>query len=102
TVSGRVTKIMPFGAFVEIAPGVEGLIHISQLSEERVSRVSNVVREGEVVTVKVLDVDPRTRRISLSLRAARKDAEPEVLRREDRGLKKLRARFGGNLKGGIG
>jgi ribosomal protein S1 len=101
-VSGRVSRIANFGAFVELSPGVEGLIHISQLSEERVNRVQSVVRVDEVVTVKVLDIDQKNRRISLSLRAARKAQEPEVLRDEDPGLKKLRARFGGNLKGGIG
>ncbi len=101
-VSGRVSRITNFGAFVEISPGVEGLIHISQLSEERVNRVQSVVRVDEVVTVKVLDIDQKNRRISLSLRAARKAAEPDVLRADDPGLKKLRARFGGNLKGGIG
>jgi ribosomal protein S1 len=102
TVTGRVSRITNFGAFVEISPGVEGLIHISQLSEERVNRVQSVVRVDEVVTVKVLDIDQKNRRISLSLRAARKAAEPDVLRADDPGLKKLRARFGGNLKGGIG
>ncbi|MHC5007505.1 MAG: 30S ribosomal protein S1, partial [Planctomycetota bacterium] len=102
TVSGRITKLMPFGAFVEIAPGVEGLIHISQLSNERVNKVSSIVKPNEIVTVKVLDVDPRTRRISLSLRAARADEESEVVRPEDPALRKLREKFGGDLKGGIG
>jgi small subunit ribosomal protein S1 len=102
TISGRITRIMPYGAFVEIAPGVEGLIHISQLSNERVNKVSSVVKPNEIVTVRVLDVDPRTRRISLSLRAAKAEEESEVLRPEDPALRKLRAKFGGDLKGGIG
>jgi ribosomal protein S1 len=102
TVSGRVTRIMPYGAFVEIAPGVEGLIHISQLSGERVNKVSSIVKPNEIVRVRVLDVDPRTRRISLSLRAAKADEESEVVRPEDPGLRKLRAKYGGDLKGGIG
>jgi ribosomal protein S1 len=102
TVSGRVTRIMPFGAFVEIAPGVEGLIHISQLSNERVNKVSSIVKPNEIVTVKVLDVEPGSRRISLSLRAAKAEEESEVLRPEDQALRKLRAKFGGDLKGGIG
>lgn len=102
TVTGRVTKLMPFGAFVELAPGVEGLVHISQLSEQRIGKVSQVVKANEVITVKVLDVDARTRRISLSLLAAKRDQEGDVLRPDDPGMKKLRARFGGDLKGGIG
>ncbi|MHC4305385.1 MAG: 30S ribosomal protein S1 [Planctomycetota bacterium] len=102
TISGRITRIMPYGAFVEIAPGVEGLIHISQLSNERVNKVSSIVKPNEIVTVKVLDVDARTRRISLSLRAARAEERSEELRPEDPALRKLRAKFGGDLKGGIG
>ena len=102
TVSGRVTRIMPYGAFVEIAPGVEGLIHISQLSSERVNKVSSIVKPNEVITVRVLDVDARSRRISLSLRAVQAEEQSEVLRPEDPALRKLRAKFGGDLKGGIG
>ncbi len=101
-VSGKVTRIMPFGAFVELAPGVEGLIHISQLSQERVTRVNQVVRPNEIVKVKVLDVDRERRRISLSLRAAVQQEEGAALRPDDPRLRKLRDRFGGNLRGGIG
>lgn len=109
TVSGRVTKIMPFGAFVEIAPGVEGLIHISELSHDRVHDVRKVVRQEEIVTAKVLSIDPSSRRISLSLKAlkSKEDHEAELQRKEDARMKKLRAqlskKFGPlNLKGGIG
>ena len=102
TVRGRVTRIMPYGAFVEIAPGVEGLIHISQLSEGRVSQVSQVVKPDEIISVKVLDIDPKDRRISLSLRALKEEQESEVVRPEDPALRKLKAKFGGELKGGIG
>ncbi len=102
TVTGKVTRIMPYGAFVEIAPGVEGLLHISQLAEERVTRVGSIVKPNEVITVKVLDVDPKSRRISLSLRAARREQASEVLRADDPAIAKLKARFSGKLKGGIG
>ncbi len=102
TVTGRVTKIMPFGAFVELAPGVEGLVHISQLAEGRVHNVGSVVKVDEVITVKVLDVDPKTRRISLSLLAMKQEQESQVVRPDDPALRKLKARFGGELKGGIG
>ena len=101
TVTGKVTRIMPYGAFVEITPGVEGLIHISQLSDQRITRVAQVVKLNEVITVKVLDIDAGRRRISLSLRAAQK-ADPEALRPDDPAIKKLKAKFSGDLKGGIG
>ncbi|HYB91247.1 MAG TPA: polyribonucleotide nucleotidyltransferase [Candidatus Binataceae bacterium] len=69
---GRVRKIVEFGAFVEILPGTDGLLHISQLSNERVRRVEDVVHEGDEVMVKVLDVD-RGGRIRLSLREAQQE-----------------------------
>lgn len=64
---GRVARLMDFGAFVTILPGRDGLVHISQISEERVERVSDKLREGDVVKVKVLEVD-RQGRIRLSMR----------------------------------
>jgi polyribonucleotide nucleotidyltransferase len=66
---GNVVKIMDFGAFVEIFPGTDGLIHISQLDKERVNKVSDVLKEGDQVLVKVLDVDDNGR-IRLSRKAA--------------------------------
>jgi len=67
--NGKVVKIMDFGAFVEIFPGTDGLIHISQLDRNRVNKVSDVVKEGDEVLVKVLDVDSEGR-IRLSRKAA--------------------------------
>jgi len=64
---GRVARLMDFGAFVTILPGRDGLVHISQISDERVERVSDRLREGDVVRVKVLEVD-RQGRIRLSMR----------------------------------
>ena len=64
---GRVARLMDFGAFVTILPGRDGLVHISQISEERVERVSDCLNEGDVVRVKVLEVD-RQGRIRLSMR----------------------------------
>jgi len=85
-VSGKVSKIMQFGAFVELEPGVEGMVHISELAHHRVFRVSDVVKEGQAVDVKVLQIDRDKQRISLSLKAtlakpmsAKQEApEPEV------------------------
>lgn len=65
---GIVKRITEFGAFVELAPGVEGLVHISELAEHRVSNVSEVVKDGETVQVMVLDVDEDRRRIALSIK----------------------------------
>jgi small subunit ribosomal protein S1 len=69
-VKGKVTKLMDFGAFVELQPGVEGLIHISELAPQRVRRVGEVVQPGQEVNVMVLSIDRDQRRISLSLKAA--------------------------------
>ncbi|MBU3942754.1 polyribonucleotide nucleotidyltransferase [Patescibacteria group bacterium] len=66
TYTGKVVKIMEFGAFVEILPGKDGLIHISKLSDKRVENVSDIVKEGDTVTVKVLEIDDRGR-INLQL-----------------------------------
>jgi polyribonucleotide nucleotidyltransferase len=66
---GRITKIMAFGAFAEILPGREGLIHISQLSNQHTKRVEDVVREGDNVKVKVIEIDKQGR-INLSIKAA--------------------------------
>jgi polyribonucleotide nucleotidyltransferase len=64
---GRVVRLMDFGAFVQILPGKDGLVHISQISDERVERVSDKLKEGDVVRVKVLEVD-RQGRVRLSMR----------------------------------
>jgi len=69
TYRGIVKKIVDFGAFVEILPGTEGLVHISQLSKERVKKVTDILQEGEEVTVKVLEIDKQGK-----IRLSRKDA----------------------------
>ena len=69
-VKGTVSRTMDFGAFVELEPGVEGLIHISELAGRRVHKVSDIVKEGQEVEAKVLSVDAAQQRMSLSLRAA--------------------------------
>jgi small subunit ribosomal protein S1 len=102
-VTGKVTRATDFGAFVELEPGIEGLIHISQLDWKRVRKVTDVVQEGKEITAKVLEFDLSRRRISLSVKAMSQDprvleeaareaelaALPPIERRED-------------LKGGIG
>ena len=69
---GKVAKIMDFGAFVTIAPGKDGLVHVSQISNERVEKVSDKLKEGDVVKVKVLEVDKQGR-IRLSMKAVDED-----------------------------
>jgi len=66
---GKVTRCVDFGAFVEIMPGTEGLLHISQIAQERVEKVTDYVNEGDIIKVKVLDVDQRGR-IKLSMKEA--------------------------------
>jgi len=70
TVPGKVSRTMDFGAFVELEPGVEGLVHISELSRGKTWRVADVVKPDQDVVVKILSVDQDQRRISLSLKAA--------------------------------
>jgi polyribonucleotide nucleotidyltransferase len=68
--SGKVSKIMDFGAFVDFPTGESGLVHISQLSHERVKNVRDVVREGDEILVKVIGIDSKTGKIRLSRKEA--------------------------------
>jgi small subunit ribosomal protein S1 len=76
-IDGQVTKLVPFGAFVRVGEGIEGLVHISELSDQHVESPEQVIQVGQQVRVKVVDVDVPRRRISLSIR--RVDEGPEVL-----------------------
>src|SRR5262249_49571194 len=76
------TRLADYGAFVEIEPGLEGLIHISELAPQRVRRVGDVVKVGQDVKVMILDIDPEARRMSLSLKAALVK-EPEIEEEEE-------------------
>lgn len=78
-VTGKVTRVMDFGAFVEIAPGVEGLVHVSQLGRERVRKASDAVKAGEEMQVRILSVDRGAKRISLT----RLDSRGALLGSED-------------------
>ena len=84
-VRGKVTKLMEFGAFVELEPGVEGLVHISELSHKRVWRASDVVHEGDEVEVMVLAVNAEAQRISLSMKALSKPEPTKKGERRGRG-----------------
>ena len=72
-VEGRVTKVVTFGAFVEILPGVEGLVHISELAAHHVENPREVVAQGQAVNVKIIEVDGERRRLSLSIKRIEED-----------------------------
>jgi small subunit ribosomal protein S1 len=106
TVKGPVTRLAQFGAFVKLAPGVEGLIHISELAHHKVYKVENVVKEGQEVECKVLEVDPDAQRISLSLKAAiakpqKEDANKPKEEIEEPPRELAVPKRSGPLKGGI-
>jgi ribosomal protein S1 len=99
---GKVTRLMDFGAFVELEPGVEGLVHISELAPQRVRRVADIVQVGQEVRVMVLAVDRNQRRISLSLKAAMPEEAEEPQEGEEQvEVKKPRPRTT-PLRGGLG
>jgi small subunit ribosomal protein S1 len=111
--NGKVTRIEDFGAFVELAPGIEGLVHISEMSTMKVRRVRDAVSEGQEVTVQILNYDAQARRISLSLKALQAEAEEQdatkelaekeadILAAETRLAERL-ANPNSKLRGGIG
>ena len=82
-VPGKVTRLADFGAFVELEPAIEGLIHISELAPQRVFRARDIVQVGQDVQVMVLSVDPAQRRISLSLKAAVAAEAPPAAEEEE-------------------
>lgn len=74
-VNGKVTRCMPFGAFIELHPGIEGLVPLSEMSsEKKVSQASEVVKEGEQIAVLVKEINPQSKRISLSIKGALSEA----------------------------
>ena len=64
------TRVVDFGAFVELEPGLEGLVHISELADHRVKSAGDVVKPGQEVQVRILEIDAKARRISLSIKRA--------------------------------
>ncbi len=78
-VTGTVVRLAQFGAFVELEPGIDGLIHISQLADRRVARTEDVVDVGQEVKVKVISMDTEAKRIGLSIKEAQYEAEKEMI-----------------------
>jgi small subunit ribosomal protein S1 len=74
---GAVTKLVPFGAFVRVADGIEGLVHISEISDKHIELAEQVVSTGDQVFVKIIDIDLERRRISLSIKQANEGVDPE-------------------------
>jgi ribosomal protein S1 len=118
-VTGRVTRLADFGAFVELAPGVEGLVHVSEIAHRRINVPGDVLKQDEVIKVKVLKIDPESRRISLSVKALIPPPEmpsrpggkrpekggrtPEEIAAETPALRRAREKAKGkDLKGGFG
>jgi len=99
-VTGKVTRIADFGAFVELEPGLEGLIHVSELDHKRVRHASDVVKPNQVVTAQVLEVDPERKRISLSLKALQ--AKPEEPKPVEEAAEAYQRKRKGPLRGGTG
>lgn len=94
-VHGKVSRLTDFGAFVEVAPGVDGLVHISEISYDRISHPNQLLREGDGVDVLVMGIDRETRRISLSI----KEATLKKRIREETGLEKISLEVGQVLEG---
>lgn len=76
TVTGRVARMTDFGAFIELEPGIDALLHVSQISREHINKPSDVLKKGEEVTAKIVDFDEANKKISLSVKALLPD-EPE-------------------------
>ena len=104
-VRGTVSRLANFGAFVKIGPGVEGLVHVTELAHYRVANISKVVKEGQEVEVKIISVDPEAQRIALSLKAALPVPESKSAAAADEADEAPRAlavpKRSGPLKGGV-
>jgi small subunit ribosomal protein S1 len=95
-IRGKVSRLTDFGAFIEVAPGVDGLVHISEISYERVSHPSRFLHEGDMAEVLVMGIDRETHRISLSIKEA---TIKKRMEEEGEGLDKVRLEVGQTLKG---
>jgi 4-hydroxy-3-methylbut-2-enyl diphosphate reductase len=74
-VQGKVVRILPFGAFVQLEPGLEGLVHISQVSEKRINKIEDVLSVGQEIDVKIIEINPAEKRIKLSIKDIVQDEE---------------------------
>ncbi len=102
TMTGSVTRTAKFGAFVRLFPGVEGLIHISELSHQHVRNVDDILKEGQEIEVKIMSVDRESQRIGLSLKATLPEPEPDEPTAEVASEQPARPKRTKPLKGGVG
>ena len=89
---GKVTKVTDFGAFVEIEPGIEGLVHVSEIKDERVENPRDVLAEAQEVDVKIIDINTTDRKIALSMKALLHEGDDdyrEYLRKQGDGRARL-------------
>ncbi|MDY3752301.1 bifunctional 4-hydroxy-3-methylbut-2-enyl diphosphate reductase/30S ribosomal protein S1 [Christensenella minuta] len=93
TVEGTVVRIMPFGAFVSLEPTIDGLVHISQVTNRRLEKVEEELRIGDKVTAKIMEVNPAKKRISLSIRALMDEPEKPVKQETDSKQKEERFHY---------
>lgn len=97
---GKVVKLMDFGAFIQLAEGVEGLVHISEIADERITKPGDVLTIGDVVKVKIIQIDNNQRKIGLSIKEAKYDEDKEMLQDysdEDQATTSLKDVFGSIL-----
>ncbi len=98
--TGKVVRVEPYGAFVEIIPGVDGLVHISQIADYRVPSINDVVRVGDEIMVMVIDIDANTGKIKLSRQAVLEGWTAEQARERDRKPSGSSRHSGGSSRGG--
>jgi small subunit ribosomal protein S1 len=95
-IRGKVSRLADFGAFIEVAPGVDGLVHISEISYDRIPHPSKFLKEGEMVDVLVMGIDNETHRVSLSIKEA---TIKKRMEKEGEGSEKVRLEVGQTVKG---
>ena len=77
-VTGKVARMTDFGAFVELEPGIDALLHVSQISREHINKPSDVLKRGDAVTAKIVDFDEANKKISLSVKAMLPDTDEPI------------------------
>jgi len=93
-ISGKVTKVTDFGAFVEIEPGIEGLVHVSEIKDERVENPRELLNENQDIEVKIIDINTQDRKIALSMKALQHEGEDDYQEYLRRQAENSRARLG--------
>jgi small subunit ribosomal protein S1 len=98
-VKGKVTKVTDFGGFVEIEPGIEGLVHVSEIREERVENTRDVLADGQEVDVKIIDINSADRKIALSMKALLHEGEDDYREYLKKQAEQAKARLGDVMAG---